>query len=319
MFMDHTASILRGQAGAAKTVKIERLARALLLICFWQGGVAAQEETIQLWPNGAPGSEHWEQVETETLDFLPHRVVRNVVNPTLQPFLAASENNSGVAVIVAPGGGFQFLSIETEGTQVAEWLQEQGINAFVLKYRLDETAKNDSIFKLQVAWMFFSAMMRGDEYPEIPLSQTQPLAIEDGMAAVRYIRQHADKWGIQSNAIGILGFSAGGAVATGTAMRGSDSSRPDFVGSVYGVPDTASVPENAPPLYIVATKDDPVVPWRLSELLSERWENSGYDSTLVTYADGGHGFGMQEKGASSDDWIEGFHRWLLAKIRNEAN
>jgi acetyl esterase/lipase len=271
----------------------------------------AKAGEITLWPGIAPGSEDWEQVESENHDLLPHRIIRNVVHPTLTPYLAAPENNTGVAVIVAPGGGFKFLSIDTEGTQVAQWLRDRGINAFVLKYRLDETAANNTLFKVQVGWFFLWVSLNGVDDPDIPLSPVQALAIEDALAAIRHVRENNAAWRLREDSIGILGFSAGGAVATGAGMTGEGASRPDFVASIYGVPDTAGVPVNAPPLLVVATEDDPLVPVSLGEGLHSSWLEAGFSSELVIYPDGGHGFGMQKKNASSDQWIEDFYRWLL--------
>ena len=289
------------------------LCKIMLCMCL-ATNVAATTDPIKLWPGVAPGSEAWRQVEVETDDFTPHRVVRNVVTPTLTPFLADADENTGIAVIVAPGGGFKFLSIETEGIQVAQWLQQRGINAFVLKYRLDETAANSTLFKLQAGWMLFGAWMAGDEdNPEIVPSPVRALAIADALQAIAIVREQAGRWAIRPNAIGMIGFSAGGAVATGAAIEGRGLQRPDFVASIYGVPDRGDVPHNAPPLYIAATEDDPLIPMSLSEELNERWLQQGYSSTLVRYPDGGHGFGMQQKGTSADNWIEAFHRWVLSQ------
>ena len=182
------------------------MCRVLLCFCL-ATSAAATTDPIELWPDIAPGSESWRQVEVETDDFTPHRVVRNVVTPTLTPFLADTDENTGIAVIVAPGGGFKFLSIETEGIQVAQWLQEHGINAFVLKYRLDETAANSTLFKLQVGWMMFGAWLAGgDEDSEIVPSPVRPLAIADALQAIAIVREHADRWSIRPNAIGMIGF-----------------------------------------------------------------------------------------------------------------
>ncbi len=272
-------------------------------------------EPIVLWPDGAPGSEDWEQVEVETTDFLPHRIVRNVVVPTLQPYLADPAANNGIAVIVAPGGGFQFLSIDTEGTQVAEWLQERGINAFLLKYRLDETAANATLFKIQIYWMMFKAWLMGeDDYPEIAPSRAQPLASADAMAAVALVRARAEEWSVSEDTIGLIGFSAGSFTALGAVLEGRGDRRPDFAGLIYGPGDPDTIPDNAPALYIVATEDDPLFPAQLSSDLHQRWLDAGSHSTLAIYPDGGHGFGMQDKGASTDGWIESFHAWLLKTV-----
>ncbi|GAB5450957.1 MAG: hypothetical protein Hals2KO_12850 [Halioglobus sp.] len=279
----------------------------------------AESGAIALWPEGAPGSEDWEQVESETLDLLPNRVVRNVVAPSITPYLADAEKNSGVAVIVAPGGGFKFLSIDTEGNDVARWLREKGVNAFVLKYRTDESFDNLTLFKLQIGWEILMAVLGGsDGYPKLPDSPVRELAIEDGMAAVRMVRERASEWGIDQNQVGILGFSAGGTVSTGTAMRGSGTSRPNFAASVYGDPDATGVPGNAPPLLLVATEDDPLIPVALATSLHEAWQTAGFDSSLILYPDGGHGFGMQQKGASSDIWIDDFYDWLVQTTQDTA-
>ena len=104
-------------------------------------------EAIPLYPGKAPGSESWTQVEIEQ-QWGDQRIVRNVVQPALLPYLAEPDINTGQAVIVAPGGGFKFLSIDQEGVFIARWLNERGIKAFVLKYRTDKTAES----KLQFFW-----------------------------------------------------------------------------------------------------------------------------------------------------------------------
>jgi acetyl esterase/lipase len=273
---------------------------------------AAPQAPLPLWPGRAPGSEHWTQVEVESLDLLPHRVVRNIVQPTLTPYPAPRDGNTGMAVVIAPGGGFKFLSIDTEGTEVAHWLNARGINAFLLKYRTDETPASEAIMTIQLAWQALVAILRGsDGYPRLPQTPVRDLAIADGMAAVALVRRHAHQWGVDASRIGILGFSAGGTVATGTALRGRDESRPDFVGSIYGVPDESTVPPDAPSLFVAATEDDPLVPANLAHNLHSAWQSAGRDSELVMYSAGGHGFGMQQSGTDSDQWITAFYHWLL--------
>ncbi|NND69601.1 MAG: alpha/beta hydrolase [Halioglobus sp.] len=296
---------------------LRALATAGSLLLLWAlalpGYVQAASAPIALWPHGAPGSEDWNQVEVESTDFLPHRIVRNVVEPTLKPYLADPDNNTGLAVIVAPGGGFQFLSMDTEGTQVAEWLRERGVNAFLLKYRLDATAANPTLFKIQVYWMMFKAWAMGDEdYPDIAPSPAQPLASADALAAIALVRANADEWRVRPDAIGLIGFSAGSFASLGAVEQGRGVERPDFAALIYGPGDPGKIPENAPPLYIVATEDDPLFHADLSRNLHQRWLDEGHSSTLAIYPDGGHGFGMQEKGATTDGWIEEFHTWLLA-------
>ena len=106
------------------------------------GGACAQ--TINLWPGTAPGSENWKQKETVTADTPVGTIITNVVTPTLTVFLPAKAKATGTGVIVAPGGACIALAIDHEGNQVARWLQERGIAAFVLKYRAGEEGRGDS-------------------------------------------------------------------------------------------------------------------------------------------------------------------------------
>ena len=269
---------------------------------------------ILLWPEGASGSESWLQLEAES-ELIDQRIIRNVVQPTLTPFPAPPETNTGAAVIVAPGGGFKFLSIDQEGIFVAQWLNQRGITAFVLKYRLDETAAGEWAFNWQLLKLFGGVALRttfsGDtDFPEKMLSPVQSLAIDDGLRAIELVRQRAQEWNIRPDTIGILGFSAGGAVANGTAIHGAASNRPDFVASIYGVPVAGEIPENAPPLFQVAAEDDPLVPIRWNQTLHNKWQAAGRSSELIRYAEAGHGYGMRKRGKPSDDWINRFHEWL---------
>src|SRR5688572_3389754 len=113
---------------------------------------ADQPQIIPLWPNGAPGSESWTQQEQETLAPPPIgiKVVRNVTQPTLTAYLPDPAAASRAAVIVCPGGAFHFLAIEHEGTQVAHWLNMRGVAAFLLRYRLIETAVDEGVFSQQI-------------------------------------------------------------------------------------------------------------------------------------------------------------------------
>lgn len=122
-----------------------RLVFQLALMATTLTSAPAETDAIQVWPGAAPGSEDWKHVES-TVDWRGEKRVRNVVDPTMIPFLPKPSKATGTAVIVAPGGGFRFLSWESEGTRVAEWLAEYGIAAFVLKYRLMNTGPTQSDF-----------------------------------------------------------------------------------------------------------------------------------------------------------------------------
>src|SRR6266566_5209533 len=117
---------------------------------------AFSPEVIELWPDGAPGTEDWSQQESEMVLPLFNRpqIVRNVTKPTLTAYLPDPAVANGTAVIICPGGGFQFLSIASEGTEVARWLNARGVAAFVLKYRVIPTAERDEDFVAQLQTIF---------------------------------------------------------------------------------------------------------------------------------------------------------------------
>ncbi len=121
---------------------------------------AFSPEVIPLWPDGAPGSEHWSQQEQETYLPLPFDVkfVRNIAQPTLTAYLPDPSVATGTAVVVCPGGVFHYLSIESEGTDVARWLCARGIAAFVLKYRVLQTEARDEDLIKQLQDRFTNLM-----------------------------------------------------------------------------------------------------------------------------------------------------------------
>jgi len=162
----------------------------------------AEPQVIALWPGGAPGSEDWTQKETISAMQSGMKVIRNVTQPTLTAYLPDPAIATGTAVIVCPGGAFHFLAYEHEGIQVAAWLNSRGIAAFMLKYRLITTSDD---FEAEVSQRLGN---RGEmvEQERIML----PLVRADSQQAVRLVHQRAAEWGIATNRIGIMGFSAGG-------------------------------------------------------------------------------------------------------------
>jgi len=269
--------------------------------------VADQPQIIRLWPAGAPGSEGWTQQEQETLAPPPIgiRVVRNVTQPTLTAFPPDRAAATGAAVIVCPGGAFHFLAIEHEGTEVARWLNARGVVAFVLRYRLIETAVDEEAFIQQMQ------QNRADRDRFRQRRQAlQPLVVADGLQAVKLVRRHAAEWGLAPNRIGIMGFSAGGSVTTGVALEYDADSRPDFAAPIYSAPrDAISVPANAPPLFIAVAHDDPFAATSSVPLYSA-WSAAGRSAELHIYSKGGHGFGMHKQGLPADHWIDHFGDWL---------
>jgi len=278
----------------------------------------AQEPVIPLWPGTAPGSEGWTRTEAESPApwDAKVRLVRNVVRPTLTAYLPVRAQGTGtaVAVIVAPGGGFRFLSWASEGTQVAQWLADRGIAAFVLKYRLVDTGPTEASFQASTSAMFERLGHIGptsDEILDPAMKEAAVLAGEDGRQAVRTVRRRAAEWGLAPDRIGMMGFSAGAMVTADVALRHDAESRPDFAAPIYGAPlQAVTPPADAPPLFVLWASDDSLVsPVRGTDLYLA-WHKAGKSAEIHVYATGGHGFGMQPRGLPSDRWIERFADWL---------
>jgi len=208
-------------------------------------------------------------------------------------------------VIVCPGGAFHFLAIEHEGTQVARWLNARGVAAFVLRYRLIETPVDDDILSQQM----HQNLTDRDRFGQL-MQGLRPLIIADGLQAVKLIRRRAAEWGVASDRVGILGFSAGGYLTTGVALEYAADSRPDFAAPIYSSPyEGISVPADAPPLFIAAAHDDAFAA-SASVPLYSAWSTAGRSAELHIYSKGGHGFGMRKQGLPADHWIDHFGDWL---------
>lgn len=277
------------------------------LICLWGcfmavGALtsAVAQTTFPLYEHAAPGSETWEWTEKESAQNLFNtRVVYNVVRPSITAFLPDSAQATGAAVVIAPGGGFHVLSMDSEGIDVARWLNSKGVAAFVLKYRLVHSFTDDPVGEL---------IKENRSSPELV-----NMAVQDGMTAMRFVRQNAVKWRINPGEIGIMGFSAGGTVAMGAAYHGDAESRPNFVVPVYpympAVPGAdAEVPDM--PAFIVAATDDQLGLAPQSVELYNKWVNARQPAELHLYEKGGHGFGLRHLELPSDGWIERLADWM---------
>ena len=227
-------------------------------------------------------------------------MARNISTATLTPFLPEPGKANGAAVIVAPGGGFSWLSMGNEGWEVAEALAKQGIAAFVLKYRLNPTPPSLEDFS---AWM----NRPRPAAPAPPASGTSASAtpaprppqrdlsnqLEDAEAAYAMIVNRAKEWGVDVNRIGMIGFSAGAITTMGAVMNEAASDRPNFAAPIYGAMDDKPPPAGAPPLFIAVTQDDPAVPATESLKIYASWTAAGLPAELHVYERGGHGFGMR--------------------------
>ncbi len=259
-----------------------------------------QQSIIPLWPEGAPGSERWDQVEEEMTMSSGLRVVRNVTRPSLTVYPAKRPN--GAAVIVAPGGAWHFLAIEHEGRQVAQALSDHGITAFILKYRLLRTGENID----QELHDFFTRR----EARQADMDELMPMTRADACQAVRLVRERASEWGIDPHKIGFMGFSAGGGVTVQLALNYTPDSRPDFAAPVYAaVFNEVQAPVDAPPLFLLCAADDDMAS-RASLILYKAWKSAKRPVEMHIYAGGGHGFGMNRQGLPVDTWTERFYDWL---------
>lgn len=260
---------------------------------------------IPLWPDGAPGSENWPQVETESTTPTTARVIRNVTQPTLTAYLPDPAKATGAAVIVCPGGAFHLLAIDHEGIDVAKWLAARGTAAFVLKYRLLPT---DDDFGEALADIFADRQRTMER-----LRPIRPFALADGCRAICLVRQRADEWGIDPQKIGMIGFSAGGRLLATVLQEYDSESRPDFAGFIYGgLWEEFPAPADAPPLFSAAADDDAwSAPYCVR--LYQLWKEGGHPAELHIYAKGGHGFGMRKQGLPTDSWIERFGEWLTVQ------
>lgn len=252
------------------------------------------QQVLNIWPGVAPGSEHWTQKE-RTIENTPlGTVIFNVVSPTLTAYLPARAKASGTGVIIAPGGAFVALTMDLEGVTAARWLQQRGIAAFVLKYRIVEK--------------------RQEGIPQLDMDTAGRYGIADGIQALKVVRQRAAEWGLWPDRIGFLGFSAGAMVASGALLQESTAARPSFAALIYGAPFGVmpAIPAKLPPVFLAWAQDDavalaPVV--RFHDALMA----AGLKPEVHVYSAGGHGFGLRKQGTSSDHWIDELYFWLAAE------
>ena len=270
---------------------MRKLGFAIMLVLIASSALA---QTLNIWPGVAPGSENWKQTE-QSVEAPYGTVITNVVTPTLTPYLPDKSKAAGTGVIVAPGGACVALAIKHEGTDVAAWLNERGIAAFVLKYRIPEK--------------------KGEGIPaNLNFDEACKYGIADGIQAMKVVRAHALEWGLQADRIGFMGFSAGAMVTSGVLLQSDSASRPAFAAPIYGGPFGVmpAIPGNLPPIFMAWAQDDdlvrePVV--KFYELLKA----SGNKPEVHIYSAGKHGFGMRKQGTTSDHWIEEFYWWLQAQ------
>ena len=257
-------------------------AKAILVsLMFSAAALASDRPEIPLWANGAPGSEGKTAKEVDEAPNKDHGYfkVTGVHTPSLTVFLPPRETATGAAMVIAPGGGHQFLNFDQEGTYVAEYLNSIGVAGFVLKYRL--------------------AREPGSTY------KIEEHALADAQRAIRLIRSRAEEWHVNPARVGIMGFSAGGEVAALASTRfdagkadSADaidrlSSRPDFDALIYpGIrADTYVIPKDMPVTFLLCADNDRGPSNALAGLYP-MLKAAGIKTEVHVYASGGHGFGI---------------------------
>tara|TARA_R110002050_G_scaffold286121_2_gene436288 strand:+ start:18046 stop:19851 length:1806 start_codon:yes stop_codon:yes gene_type:complete len=301
-----------------------------VILCFASSIVFAQNEVIPIWSNEIPGAiTNAEYIEEATYDTLNNlKGLSKISQPNLTIFLADSTLINGTSVVICPGGGYSHLSINKEGYKVAQWLNTLGISAFVLKYRMptDDTMKDKSVGPLQ-----------------------------DVQEAIRLVRRNAQKWNLNPNKIGVMGFSAGGHLASTVATHYNDkvyisdeiSARPDFSILIYPVismedgithqgsktnllgenskadlivkySNEKQIDANTPPTFLVHATDDGAVPVENSINYYLALKENKVPVEMHLYENGGHGFGLGISGTNKY-WSEDLKQWLIANrlIKND--
>ncbi|KRE99474.1 hypothetical protein ASG87_13775 [Frateuria sp. Soil773] len=273
---------------------------AFALACCLAGGRALAQDVVKLWPGVAPGSEQWTWHEQafpdQQVDGRPiGTVIENVVTPTLTAYLPGHGHATGTGVVIAPGGACISLVMDGEGRDVARRLQRVGIAAFVLKYRLLHKP--------------------GQGMPK-DLSEDRACrwGIADAVQALRLVRRHAAQWHVAPNRIGLLGFSAGGMIASEVLVQKDAALRPDFAALVYGAPfeSMPPVPAGLPPVFMAWAKDDDTAGDAMTRF-RQALVKAGNKPQVHVYDAGGHGFAARRPDTGSAHWLQEFEGWLRSR------
>ena len=285
----------------------------------------AQEFTLQLWESSIPN--HNNVLIEETFESTDIIRIQQIDKPAIEIYLPAKKNRTGEAVVICPGGGYRILAYDWEGKDVAKWLNSNGIAAIVLKYRLPHTSNN----------------INGRLSPFLDLQR-----------AVRLTRFNADRWNINPNKVGIMGFSAGGHLAStlGTHYQenffisdniDSVSCRPDFMILMYPVitfkepylhvgsrnnligekadadlvdyySNELHVTEETPPTFLVHAEDDGAVPVENSLMFFQQLKNHKVPTEMHIFPKGGHGFSLATGNEGLSSWMSLCIRWIRSTL-----
>ena len=300
-----------------------------LFIIFISTDILMAQKEIPLWETSIPGeikSDAVKEYSTGEIESENLLRIHQVINPTIRTYLAPKDKANGAAVLICPGGGYKILAIDHEGYQIAEWLNNLGISAFVLKYRLpdERIMKDQSIGPLQ-----------------------------DAQRAIRLIRNNAQKWKINPRKIGVMGFSAGGHLAASLSThydtkiyedQSGLSARPDFSILIYPVislqehlthggsklnllgnspqkeevdffSNELHIDTNTPPTLLIHSLDDKAVSVDNSMTYFKELKKNKINSELHIFSDGGHGYGMGKSGSHSL-WTKNAEYWFTQILKN---
>jgi acetyl esterase/lipase len=274
------------------------LKSALFTLVLLTSPAADRPAEIPLWPNGAPGSEGKPMNEKVIASASGELSVSGIHNPSITPYLPARGTATGAAILVIPGGGHRVLAMTHEGYNVAEWLRDHGIAAFVLKHRL--AREENSTYRIEVE------------------------SLADAARAVRLIRSRAAEWGIDPARVGAIGFSAGGELVSMVSSRSDEanpsagdpvdrqSAKPNFQALIYpGRSGDIQPTKDSPPAFLAAAYNDRQ---DISEGLAEaylRFKRAGVPAELHIFGTGGHGFGLRAANTRPvGQWIARFEEWL---------
>jgi acetyl esterase/lipase len=309
--------LLSGKSFTMKT-------RILFVLLVLSPVLKSQTSTLNLWPDGIPDLIlNMNYIEKVTIsEGVPTRFEK-VTIPSLYVYLPPTDMATGTAVLIFPGGGYAALAFNHEGNAIAKWLNEYGIAGIILKYRLP----SDLIMKDKSAG-----------------------PLQDAQEALRIIRRNASKWNINPNKIGVMGFSAGGHLASTLSThyaekvyepKDTTSARPDFSLLIYPVitmdssfthagsrrnligvnpsPEAVKrfsnemqINEKTPPAFLVHSADDKTVPVKNSMVYYERLVKSGIPSELHVFQKGGHGYGLAGGKETESKWPDLCINWLKA-------
>jgi len=266
------------------------LTRVIFLCIVFSSLIFAQQSTIKIWNGLAPGTEDRKNEEEK----LGENNIVKVYQPELSVFLPDNKNEKCAAVLVFPGGGYTHLAFDKEGTKISEWLNANGVAAFVLKYRLDPTE-----------------------------------ALQDAQRALSLIRSKAAEYRIDPEKIGVMGFSAGGHLAANLVLHGSKNSFKDYVDSISCKPDFAiliyaylgqvtgfpaplyeSIGKDSPMTFLAHASDDERVPVQESIDYYTALQKAGVPCEMHIFEKGGHGFALENDRGAVRNWGPLCIEWL---------